>query len=508
MGAVLFVALVPGTLTGQPFYRSELTASLEPVLDLKGIWVDANGNRHAVPFNYSDRREIEVRRTVDLPKGKDLYLYFEGLAWTGEVYFNEVLLAITQDPFAENLLYIPNSILLERGNVIRVRLRSKGADYPLYPSHFVGIFRQAVILQVADAPQAWTPPSYIEASNRVVVVAPWSRSGEYLSDSLAVESSLYGLFAYPASDPVYFPFRPSNRSQSFLAQRGIQVARSVRPTDSIAFYNPYPVKEQPLQQNVAFWRRDDGRPDSGYGNYSTLERLRTLAVSSPNQLALLLLLLIPVMVLLLMKLATPRVYGVMFEFLTKTKIYLELIANNKFLKSQQRWLLNFLRMVLVAVLLTVLVYFWDQTGRLESLGLLTTRGPLRNILIEGSFSLYQLFLGILVLLVGLNLLKYGFLNGLGGIYRVGWLSVMLQNLDIFSSLPMILLPLLPAPFIFFVDPFTSQIILWIWYGLILVYFLRRIVLIYIGMTRLFSFSRGLKFLYICTLEILPWIILL
>lgn len=496
-------------LKAEPFQPSQLTAGMERLQDLHGNWQDEEGLLVATPFVDFEARELDLRRRIEVTSLEaPLFLYFEGLAWTAEVYVNGILLDISTDPFGEHLYPLDKSMLQVGPNEIRVRMQRAGPDLPLYPEHFVGIFRQAALLGIAREPRPWKPLAQATATGRAVVVAPWTASGSPIGDLAVVQRALDGLFAYPGNDPVYFAFRPSSETEAFLAELNIPVLDRLPTTDSVAFYNPYPIQEQPLRQNVAFWRLTDGRPGPDYGTYHTLDTLRTPAVTNPDQLALLILLLVPVLTLLFMKVGTPKIYASMFEFLTKTKIYLELIANNKFLKTQQRWLLNLLRQVLTAVAVSLMVYYLQQTGRKDMFDLLTRDSYLGRLLSEEVYTLYQIFAGFSVVLVSANLLKYVLLNISGGIYRVNWLSVLAQNLDVFSSLPMILLPLIPAPFIFFLEPSLGQIVLHIWFALLLIYFLRRIVLIYIGLTRLFSFSPALKILYICTLEILPWIILL
>jgi hypothetical protein len=81
-------------------------------------------------------------------------------------------------------------------------------------------------------------------------------------------------------------------------------------------------------------------------------------------------------------------------------------------------------------------------------------------------------------------------------------------LDVFAAYPLNLVPMLPATFIFFLDPLVGSVILRIWALLFLLYGIRRVWLIYTGLGRLFQISVSLKILYICTLEILPWLLLI
>lgn len=499
-------------MQAEGFYPSVKTSGLRPAMDLHGIWFDSNGNRHISPFNYFGRKSIELNKSFDRPEAVSAsdtsYLYFEGLAWTADVYLNGKLLKVTQDPFAEHLLPLAPGFLKEKGNELRIHLHLEGKEHELYPEPFLGIFRQAALLVKGGHvhPRAGMQP--VSSASAAVVLAPWSQADGYLDDATVLKGMLSGMFRYPHSHPLVFAFRPSSEAQWQLAEMGWTTLGHPGAADSLAFYNSYPVAEQPLKSNVTFWRQPNGRPGSGYGKYLDLKTLRGPGGTSPDRMALMTLLLVPVICLLLMKLTTPRLYAAMLEFLTKTQIYLELIGNNKFLKAEQSLLVNGFRLAISASTVTLFLYYLQETGTLFRLDLFSGDSLLGGVLEIGDYGPYQLLLGVLALLLGLNILKYVFLNMAAGVYRVSGLSLTVQNLDIFASMPFNLLPLLPATFIFFLEAEAGQVALIVWQAVFGIWFLRRIILIYVGLTRLFSFSTSLKFLYICTLEILPWTILL
>jgi hypothetical protein len=87
-------------------------------------------------------------------------------------------------------------------------------------------------------------------------------------------------------------------------------------------------------------------------------------------------------------------------------------------------------------------------------------------------------------------------------------STTIQNLDVFAAFPLVVLPFIPASFIFFLEPHAGKVVMYIWLALFMVYSVRRVYLIYSGLGRLYQISGSLKFLYICTLEILPWLLLI
>jgi hypothetical protein len=119
-----------------------------------------------------------------------------------------------------------------------------------------------------------------------------------------------------------------------------------------------------------------------------------------------------------------------------------------------------------------------------------------------------LFLQVFAVVGGLSILKYFLLGFIATVYRVHSFSPTIQNLDIYASFPLNLLPVVPGAAIFFMNAEQGAILLVVWYCLMAIHWLRRIYLMSFGLSRLFPLSLSLKILYICTLEISPWIFLL
>lgn len=497
---------------GLRYFPSPLTSGLGAVMDLQGIWFDAHGNRHLVPFNLFDRDEMELKRNFDLPAYDQLqdtlYLYLEAVAWSSEIFLNERLLAVTEDPFEEHLLPLKKEWLKPGGNLLVIRLSTQGLVFPWYPDRFLGIFRQALILQADDEPFTVRFSETVAKASKAALLAAWEPGRQYLNDTMIVRQLGAGLFAYPYPDPVTFPFRPSNRAQAILAELGWKVLPNPAAADSLAAYNAYPYAQEADHKHLLFWRDGMLRPTSRYDHYQSQASITHPTLLPPDRTALLIFLLVPVLCMVSLKLIAPRAYGSLGEYVTKTKIYLELIADNKFLKAEQRWLMNLLRMVVTAVTVALFLYYVELSGSRAMLNIFATHSLLFRALQGGTVPLWQLFVEALVLVAGLNLMKYFLFNTIGTVFRVFNLSASIQNLDVFASFPLNLVPYLPASFIFFLEPAVGEIVLRVWGLLFLLYGSRRVVLLYNGLSRLYQVSGSLKILYICTLEILPWMVLI
>ncbi len=497
---------------GIKFYSSPLTGGLTPVLDFKGIWFDENGNRRIVPFNSFDREEMQLSQTFDLPtydKLQDtLFLYIEAIAWSSEITLNERLLEVTDDPFAEHLLALDKTWLKPQGNVLHIRLSTKGLSFPWYPKRFLGIFRQILLLEVDSIPKFPRFPKSVTHAPKATLFAAWGASGQYLYDSSIIRQLGAGLFSYPYPHPIAFPFRPSNQALAILGAGGWQILTNPEGADSLAAYNSFPFSTEAEHKNLHFWRDNQMRPTSYYGTFQSQASINNPEVNVPNRSALVIFLLIPVFCMLLLKVVAPRAYGSLGEYLTKTKIYLELIVDNKFLKVEQRWLMNFLRMIITAVTVALFLYYVQLSESWQVLNVFGSRSILYSTLYGSSIQLWEIFLLSLGVIVALNLAKYIMINGIGTIFRVFSLGPSIQNLDVFAAFPSNLVPFLPACFIFFLDPLAGAIVLRVWAALLFLYCARRVWLVYSGLGRLNQISGSLKILYICTLEILPWVILI
>jgi hypothetical protein len=187
---------------------------------------------------------------------------------------------------------------------------------------------------------------------------------------------------------------------------------------------------------------------------------------------------------------------------------MELIASSKFLKEEQRLMMNLVRIFFFATTLSLYLYYLSVSGNWARLNVLSTNSLLYQLYAGTDYSLYAIFFQVFAAALALTLLKYFILNLTASVYRIHNLGSVVQSLDVFASFPVNLLPMVPGAVIFFLDTDQGRICLSIWYTLMLIYILRRVVLTYSGLGRLFQLSTSLKILHICTLEISPWIFLL
>lgn len=511
MALLLFLAMA-SMGKGSGLVPSALTSGLKSVEDLQGNWFGPDGKVTAVPFVDEQLSQLDLFYRFDLPlegyQEEQFYLYFEAVAWSAEVYLNGFLLKVTKDPFAEQLLPLERKWLLSQGNKVRVVMNSKGKERALYPQPFLGIHRQAHIL-VTDVEAEIVPePEYSMLARKAMLLAPWSEEGGYQDDLSTVKRCAKGIFAMPSDLPICLAFRPSNASMQWLVASKRTLVFVPEGIDSLGFYNSYPIGGGARVLHPEFWRDNTFRPKGGYGKFQSWDELKAPRTGKDNRVALLSLMLVPILGLLVIRLGLPRVYETLPEYLGKTKIYLELIGNNKFLKSGQKLLMGLIRLLITTTALTLYVYFLSESGSLDRLNILSENSIPYQFFQEGSSSAFEIFGVIFLVILLCNGLKYVLLDLAGGIYRIGGLASSIQALDVFASFPLNLLSILPLAFLFFTEPEIATVMLWVWYGLFLVYMVRRVILIYAGISRLYSFSASLKFLYICTLEILPWLLLL
>lgn len=503
------VLCLPGILSGQKFQPSLLTAGLEPVEDLSGYWYTED-KEELITVPFTDERSrlnlVKALQTKDGPRLPDsLYLYFEGIAWQAEIYVNGSLIAITRDPFGEHLYLLPTGLFTSGENLLTVRLRKSGPNITLYPEKFLGIYRSCYLL--APGKRQTLPPRQqrIDKAEKVLVYAPWSPKLGYLEDTAGF-SRLTDEVLQEGYAALYYAFEPSVSYQHIAARKGIQRIQSLEGCDSVAFLNTYPIWVQHPSAHPWFWLEGEGSGPH-FGEFQSFRKAKTGFYQPPERIFLLIFLIIPLLGLVLLKFVGPKTWSFLLDFLIKVKFFFDLIRNGKFLKNMSSILINFYGLILGAVCISIFLYFLQCTGRIETLNILSPESLLYRIMLIRDFALPELFFGTLIflmLLAGIKLML-GALFSL--LYGINGLLPAVQNLEIISTFPVNILLLLPTGALFFIQPELAWISAITWQIIFLIIVLRKIITQFAGLTYIFQFPVSLKILYICALEIMPWVLL-
>jgi hypothetical protein len=227
------------------FIPSPATYRLEPYLSLTGTWLLGETLEPTeVPFCTEGLAPLVLKKDFFLPQRPDdtLYIYFEGLAWDSEVYLNNRLLRLHDDPFRPLVIPVPPVLFNPQWNELRVRLTFDAAVRPgnrLVP--FLGIHKPAFILQRADAPLLYAFPSLSQADTALALAA---HSPEYLYNLPSAEAQSWAAdIRRRGFRVVYLPFTPRQRLYQVFDQVGLEL--QVRRPAVLAWWNRPPLVRSP-----------------------------------------------------------------------------------------------------------------------------------------------------------------------------------------------------------------------------------------------------------------------
>ena len=512
---LFFLAIIAGSaLYSQgvlPLNNSYLTSGLSPVSELSDYWRDRDGRSYNVPFLDPEKEKLLVNQVFYLDSlhnfSDSLYLYFGGVAGGAEVFLNEKLIGIIETPFTEYLYPIPGTIFIAGRNELKVKLLKASGQREWYPEPSTGILGEVSLMARDEINRVPEFPENVFQSSKVVVYAPWNNEAKFKPDPARFWTDLQDLKEIGV-ESLWFPFQPHGKYLVMLKKAGFKLVNSLEGAQQLALFNEYPVTILPSNVELTFWKNKNGLRTEAFGKFQELTPSTRIWITEPLRPALIIILVIPLLGILLMKLLVPKTYSLMVEFLTKSKIHIDLIAKRKFLRTPEMVLLNLFRMILVSVMISVPLYYIQCTGNFEWLNIFSTRSLLFKQFSGADLSLAEYFVISFLFVVGINVFKYATTYFLGLIYRMQGFSSDAQNLDVFLYFPLSLGLLLPVAFMFFVGPGQIKWLGVAWALIFVGVSARRLWLSYMGLTTLFNLPASLKILYICAFEILPWIILI
>lgn len=252
------------------FYADGRTWDHQVVVDLTGEWKSDAGRVFRVPFSSDVHERLTLTREFFLPETPDdsLLLYFEGLSQRCEIYLNNRLLTIATDPFRPYALRLPASMLLPQWNRLRLTLREDGVRRGLFdPPPFVGAHRGVYLLKRAyEARHLALFPAVVDADSTLFLL-PYGPKG-YQVDEAAFKADLR-LLQGSGAKALYVPYRLSNREYAWIAESGLALA--TRPGRWVALYEESG-EDVEAMNGWPVWKTPDG--SGRWGIYADRAALR------------------------------------------------------------------------------------------------------------------------------------------------------------------------------------------------------------------------------------------
>ncbi|MEL6590523.1 MAG: DUF4271 domain-containing protein [Bacteroidota bacterium] len=479
---------------------------------MDGQWqwqVEEDRQSISLPFIDTKARRctLDYRFCVPDSIGPDsLFLLFEGMAWESEVLLDESYIGLLRDPFVATQLAISPD-LLGRGEMQAIRIvlhKAEGKTW--YPEPFVGMMNPPRLMTRRQLRQYYRQfETKVSRGDTVAIVAPYYRSSGYCYSAFEAMRNLQPVYD-AGIEYVYFPFPPSGELLALCERLELKVVREIVDTTQIALINTYPFAERYFPTQAHFWLDEEAYRTSFYGDVRTLDnRFRSQLDSRNYPLGIVLMLLFPILSLFLLKILNPGYLASQLNFLFNPKMHLGVSLDATGSNTGLLGIMMILKGINLSIIISMLIYYIMREHEWECLNIIRDWSLLSQWF-YGRESLWQIFVRSLQLVAIWFGIKYSFLALLGRGYGIKGLVEGVMNLEVAASFPLILFMGLPVGLVLYKDTIWGGWLAALLLLLGLLYLIRRLYVFFIGLDRLFSFSSAVNFLYICALNLIPYLI--
>lgn len=479
--------------------------NMKSVLDLSGYWTDDQGKEWRVPFWESGSGHLALSYSFRLrPDSAPYYLCFEGLAWKAAIYLNGRLLIQHDRPFEGVMIPLKPEWLHERGNILRVELETEGTFVAPGLEKGMGIHREVWILTPADSvTQRITLPTAYTADS-VVIYTPYTAQHFYNVSRERLQSDLEDM-EYAGVKVVYFPMEPSTQVVQAFRDAGYARILSLSGVKKTAWFNAFPHSREVYFREDVFWHTAEGRPTAAFGKWFSLREMAECTRSRDNLYGLFLFL-IPMLGLVLFRIVSPHWFVHQFRWLYTRRLEMEMIFNRKFLRPVENSLLTLARIAITSSSIAAFIYYLQINCRVNTLTFPFDADSWIYYLVLSDWSPVFLWLIIFLGEMAYLMIRLSFIAVMNAIFRIPWFQRTYLDISLLSAFPLaMILPALglyllyaPAGQQAWLEPLVPVV------GII--YFGRFWIMLGMGIYQRYRFTPILIFLYICTFEILPWLL--
>ncbi|MEM6765789.1 MAG: hypothetical protein AAF655_12710 [Bacteroidota bacterium] len=501
LGVGGFLILMSFSLLG----KDTLTYELEALWNLDQNWKDVEGREYQIPFWNEDKSEWEVSLTFSLPCSPDdtVYLWFERLIWQAEIEFNQYYVNVSRTPFQGFAIPLSPDWFQEE-NKLKVSLIQ--VDFrKMYPPRFLGILDGVYLLNKEQLTQ-WQADILprAEMADTVAIIAPYYGENVYGFDrSLALRNLLPVI--NERLKHIYFAYEPDRELRYLCKELGLIRVDSLTEDTQVAWVHAYKYEASTFPYPTEFWLDERGNRSSGYGTFRSLNQASIQEDPQGYSLGLVLMMCFPVLGLFIMKLLNPAFIQSLLGLFISPKLFIDTFVESTYSNLGLLFILILMKVLALAFFLSLLLYYVSMENQWGVLSLLKTSSLAGNFF-YGTQTLSGLFWKSMLLLSAWVGVQYILLSIIGAVYRIKNLAMGVFNLEIVGGYPLILFLSIPLSLMFFTPSLWGGVWKWVLILLLLTYFLRKIYVQYVGLDRLFTFSYGMKILYICAFNMLPYII--
>jgi hypothetical protein len=457
-----------------------------------------NGPQHFV-------QEFFVSRQPD----DTLYLHSSGVVGTYTLWLNGTLMDKGVGMGLPHTWTLPPTQQHWQWNRLELEVLPLGlpaAHAPWLPIGAVGVYGLQLVAS-APAPATSAAVLPVGAADTVMVWLPL-QDGQLasLSHSRQQLQTMRGQGFRHVYMPIALP-QPYQALLQAYQLRPVSLAGSAAAPSQLLGWQAYAVPD-PLA--CLWWHHADGTRTAAYGmRHGLFAQHLATEHPAPAKWSLLLILVLVLLSVLAWKLQSPRGFREAMQLGNVRGRFGELSRElNFFQKSENPRMPQFARLLLLSCLLSGLFLYLYVTQGSESLHVFAAGGLLHwGIQALGSSPLL-LFLFVWLAVLALWAVRQGLLAFTGALYGVRNLAGKVGGVELAGVYPQ-LLALAVLPYLLLLAHARLQpVVLVLLAALGLFHVLRRLLVLLAGLQQVLHMPTSLIILYICLLEILPWLLLL
>lgn len=488
-------------------YFSSFQGNINIYENLNGNWEDPNGLTFNVPFCTDDFDQLELKKEFfisDFPEDTFL-LYMGGISWTSEIFINEKLITLTDDPFKTYFIKIPPTVLRNQWNKLKIRLLKNGPTGSFLPAKMIGIHKPIYLFKgtSTELVRKFSFPNILNTPY-TLIYAPYSEKYGYNIDVRQAEADFIKIKQKNVTS-IYFPFNPSLEILSLVKKCGLSIQTEI--TNLQAVYRYYPLSQGKLQKNHLWINKDEEQTEL-YGKFRKVEIENEKNKIQFDKTPVIIFLFIPIILITVWKLLNERTYKLMLSLVNFKINYSEIIKGSTNISLSVVYFALSIRILLWASMITVLLERMRVENNLKYLNLVSKK----SILYEGvsmlGSDILLVYLLVLLILVIIYIIKFFLLSFVSFVYNIPDLLTRIVNTEHKTEFPFnILITILVTLLIVALK--SEDHVIWSILGILFIVFnTRKYYLLFEGLKSLLKIPILINVLYICGVECLPWILIL
>jgi len=478
--------------------------STPAIVTLDQAWKGKEGNPISIPFLYDQQEDLWLSYTFDLNCSPQdtLYLYIEGASWRMEVEFNDRYLGLYESPLAAISIPLNSSWFGESSNHLQLHLSlDEGRNF--YPTPFLGMLQSPVIVDIDQLTYLRKDPlPRATKVDTVGLIAPYYLKSAYQFDLASAYKMLWHLKGREIQY-IYFLFPPGRELNALCAQLGFQQAPKIEAHTYTFFLNTYPYEMTQMIDPPRFWLDKEGYRTQYYDSYYLSNHRYTVPLAAHEIMVWMVLM--PLIGLLLIKLFNPGFFYAMLGILTKPKLYIDNFSDASYSNLALIFVLQVIKVLCLATSISMILFYIQGEHQWYLVNIFREESLLSS-LYRDSHSLLSIFSKTSFILFSWLWLKYIINMIIGNIYRIKSMALSVLNIDIVGSYPLVMFLSVPIALIIFSDTRWHTLFVICLSLIVTLYIVRKLFVFYMGLDKVFRFSFGVKILYICTFNILPYVI--